>query len=63
MNWHKPVHFIWGCSDEVFTEVWGRQWADQMNATFSPIQEASHFLQNTHGKELADILITRISEE
>ena len=63
LNWKKPVHFIWGCADEVFTEAWGRQWADQMNATFSPIQEASHFLQNTHGKELADILITRISEE
>jgi len=34
-----------------------------MNATFSPIQEASHFLQNTHGKELADICITNISQE
>ena len=63
LNWQKPVHFIWGCSDEVFTETWGRQWAEQMNATFSPIQEARHFLQNTHGKELADIFISKISQE
>jgi len=63
LNWDRPVHFIWGCADDVFTESWGRQWAGQMNATFSPIESASHFLQNTHGTELADLLLARISEE
>jgi haloalkane dehalogenase len=63
LNWDKPAHFIWGCADDVFNEAWGRKWAGQMNATFSPIKEAGHFLQNTHGAELAEILLKRISEE
>jgi haloalkane dehalogenase len=63
LNWKKPVHFIWGCSDDVFTEAWGRQWAAQMNASFDPIPDAHHFLQNTHGAEVADFLLKRISEE
>lgn len=63
LKWDKPVHFIWGCADDIFTEAWGRQWASQMNATFSPITDAAHFLQNTHGKELAALLLQRIEEE
>ncbi len=63
LNWDKPCHFIWGITDAVFTEDWGRQWAGQMNATFSPIEGAGHFLQNTHGPQLAETLLTRISEE
>ena len=63
LNWNKPVHFIWGCSDDVFNEAWGRKWAGQMNATFDPIADAGHFLQNTHGEELAKILLKRIKEE
>ena len=63
LGWDKPVHFIWGCSDDVFTEDWGKTWAKQMNASFSPIPDASHFLQNTHGNELANILLNQISEE
>ena len=63
LDWNKPVHFIWGCRDEAFTEAWGRSWAEQMNATFDPIQDASHFLQHTHGAELATILVNRIAEE
>ena len=61
--WFKPVHFIWGCLDDVFNEDWGRQWASQMNATFDPIEKAGHFLQNTHGGELANLLLKRIEEE
>jgi haloalkane dehalogenase len=63
LQWSKPVHFIWGCADDVFNEDWGRQWADQMNASFDPIEKAGHFLQNTHGGELADLLLKRIEEE
>lgn len=34
LNFDKPVHFIWGCADEVFNEAWGRKWADQMLSLF-----------------------------
>lgn len=63
LNWDKPTHFIWGCLDDVFDEAWGRKWAAQMNATFDPIADAGHFLQNTHGEMLANILLKRIKEE
>jgi haloalkane dehalogenase len=59
LNWNKPVHFIWGCSDDVFTESWGRAWAAQMNASFDPIADAGHFLQNTHGAEVARHILNR----
>jgi haloalkane dehalogenase len=63
LAWDKPVHFIWGCSDDVFTESWGKQWASEMNASFDGIPEAGHFLQNTHGPEVVEILLKRIHEE
>ena len=63
LQWPKPVHFIWGCADDVFNEAWGREWAGQMNASFDPIEKAGHFLQNTHGGEIAELLLNRIEEE
>jgi haloalkane dehalogenase len=59
LNWDKPVNFIWGCADDVFTESWGRQWAAQMNASFDAIPDAGHFLQNSHGKETAAFILQR----
>jgi len=59
LGWKKPVNFIWGCTDDVFTEAWGRQWAGQMSATFDPIADAGHFLQNTHGAVVADHVLRR----
>ncbi len=63
LQWPKPVHFIWGCADQVFTEDWGREWARQMDGTFDRIAEAGHFLQNTHGRELAELILQRASED
>ncbi|MDG1125380.1 MAG: alpha/beta fold hydrolase [Pseudomonadales bacterium] len=63
LQWRKPVYFIWGCADDVFTEAWGRTWAERMNASFDGIPDAGHFLQNSHGKEVASILLGRISAE
>ncbi|MFT7685577.1 MAG: haloalkane dehalogenase [Candidatus Azotimanducaceae bacterium] len=63
LNWQKPVHFIWGCSDDVFNEDWGRKWSGQMNASFDAIPAAGHFLQNTHGPDVVDFLLKRISAE
>ncbi len=59
LNWEKPVNFIWGCTDDVFTETWGRTWAERMGASFDPIADAGHFLQNTHGAEVARLIIER----
>ncbi|MFT5443661.1 MAG: haloalkane dehalogenase [Myxococcota bacterium] len=61
LHWKKDVHFIWGCADDIFTEAWGREWAGRMNASFDPIPEAGHFLQNTHGAQIAELLLGRIA--
>lgn len=63
LSWPKPAHFIWGCADDVFDEAWGRRWAEQMKASFDPIPEASHFLQNTHGAQVVELLLQRIGGE
>jgi len=62
-GWTKPVHFIFGVKDEVFTEDWGRKWAAMYpQATFDGV-DAGHFLQESHGPEIVDILLHRIGEE
>lgn len=68
LNWNKPVHFIWGGADDIFTEAWGRAWASRFKqvpggATFDVIEDAAHFLQNTHGPDVAAHLLRRIAEE
>jgi haloalkane dehalogenase len=63
LQWRKHVHFIWGGADDVFTESWGRVWAKQMNASFDVIPEAGHFLQNSHGREVAGFILARIADE
>jgi len=63
LNWDKAVHFIWGIEDDVFNEAWGRKWAQQMNASFDPIAGAGHFLQSSHGADIAGHLLRRIAEE
>jgi haloalkane dehalogenase len=62
LEWNKPVNFVWGCADDVFTEEWGRSWAGRMSATFDPIADAGHFLQNTHPREVCRAILTRIAE-
>jgi len=63
-KWTKAVHFIWGCKDEVFTTEWGRQWASTFpKATFDEIEGAGHFLQESHGEQIVEILLKRIAEE
>jgi len=59
LEWQKPVSFIWGCMDDVFTEAWGREWAKRMSASFDPIEDAGHFLQNTHGSQVANLILER----
>ncbi len=62
-SWAKPVHFIWGERDQVFTEAWGRAWAAMYpRATYDGL-DAGHFLQESHGPEIVEILLRRIAEE
>ncbi|MCB1682851.1 MAG: alpha/beta fold hydrolase [Pseudomonadales bacterium] len=63
LEWPGHSHFIWGCRDDVFTENWGREWAKRMQASFDPIEDAGHFLQNTHGREVAGHILNRIAGE
>jgi haloalkane dehalogenase len=59
-DWQKPVHFIWGGNDQVFTQAWGREWAGRFaNATFDLLPQAGHFLQETHGAQIAEIFLAR----
>ncbi len=62
-SWTKPVHFIWGVRDNVFTEEWGRKWAALYpQATFDPL-DAGHMVQESHGPEIVEILLRRIAAE
>jgi pimeloyl-ACP methyl ester carboxylesterase len=63
LRWDKPVHFIWGCSDDIFPEEGGRRWANDMGATFDRIEDANHFLQNTHGPQIVDVMLRRIADD
>lgn len=59
--WAKPIHFIWGTADSVFTEDWGRQWAAlYRQATFDALPGAGHFLQDTHGEEIVARFLERV---
>ncbi|MEM7016094.1 MAG: alpha/beta fold hydrolase [Pseudomonadota bacterium] len=57
LNWDKGAHFIWGCTDNVFTEDWGRQWAGQMNARFDGLADGGHFPQSTHGEQIVQLIL------
>ena len=60
----KPVHFIWGSKDEIFTKEWGQKWASTFpQATFDEIEEAGHFPQESHGEKVIEILLKRIAKE
>lgn len=62
LGWKGPIHFIWGGSDDVFTEDWGRQWAAHYpQATFDLLPDAGHFLQETHGEEIAAIFLRHVA--
>ena len=63
LGWEKPGHFIWGCADDVFPESSGRSWAQQMGASFDPIADAAHFLQETHGHSVVETILRRVEDE
>ena len=62
LAWTKPVHFIWGATDGVFTEALGREWASRYpQASFDLLADAGHFPQETHVAEIAEIFLRRVA--
>lgn len=57
---HLPVHFVWGVKDTVFTKEWGQKWHAMIpHSTWHEV-DAGHFLQDTHGAEIARHVLTHI---
>lgn len=55
---HLPVHFIWGLADDVFTGDRGRRWHSLIpHSTWDSFDDAAHFLQDTHGGRIAEIVL------
>jgi haloalkane dehalogenase len=53
-----PVHFVWGLADDVFTGAWGRTWQSMIpHATWDEFADAGHFIQDTHGADVARIVL------
>lgn len=53
-----PVHFVWGLADEIFTGEWGRRWHALLpHATWDAFDDAGHFLQDTHGARIAELVV------
>lgn len=57
LEWDKPVQFIWGGLDQMFTEEWGSTWAERMDAPIHVFDDANHFLQTTHGSRIVDLVL------
>jgi haloalkane dehalogenase len=53
-----PVHFVWGLADQVFDGTWGRAWHSLIpHSTWDAFDDAAHFLQDTHGTQIAQIVL------
>jgi haloalkane dehalogenase len=48
-----PVHFVWGVNDNVFTHAWGVKWHSLIPHSTWLALDAAHFLQDTHGAQIA----------
>lgn len=60
LTWAKPVHFIFGDRDPIFTADWGRNWSDMIaGSTFDTVEGASHFLQEEAGEEIVAAFLAR----
>jgi haloalkane dehalogenase len=75
-SWNKPAHVIFGDSDRVFTEEWGRQFAAHIpGATFTSVKGEGHrpllftgpagglFIGKHRGDEFAELVLRLIKSE
>lgn len=57
-----PVHFVWGLADDVFPGDWGLGWHSKIpHSTWDALDDAGHFLQDTHGERIAETVLRRAS--
>lgn len=56
-SWRKPVHFIFGDRDVVFTTEWERQWAAMMSGATVDTVPGPHFPQEESGPLIAEIML------
>jgi haloalkane dehalogenase len=54
-----PKHVLFGDADLTFTTEWGRQWAEQLGATFDIIPGAGHFCQEDAGADVVEAFLAR----
>ena len=56
------MHFVWGLADDIFPGEWGRQWHSKIgHSTWDEFDDASHFLQDTHGERIVATVLKRAS--
>jgi haloalkane dehalogenase len=57
-RWDIPKNLIFGTSDPIFTEAWGREWAACLpDATFDSIPSAGHFVQEDAAPEVVETFL------
>jgi len=52
---------VWGTNDNVFTPEWGRAWSARIPGSTWDEVPAGHFLQDTHGAEIVEIVLGRMA--
>ncbi len=59
-----PVHLLWGAADDIFTDDWGREWADLIaGSTYDAFDGGAHFVQEQYGAEMAAKLVGYLEDE
>lgn len=64
-EWDKPALVAFSDQDPIFPQDAGRRLAERIPgaAPFAPISDASHFLQEDKGEEIADLIAAFLSEQ
>lgn len=57
-----PVHFVWGTNDNVFVTAWGKKWHGLIKHSTWDEVPAGHFLQDTHGAQIVQLVLGHVSD-
>ena len=57
-----PVHFVWGTNDNVFVTAWGKKWHGLIKHSTWDEVPAGHFLQDTHGAQIVQLVLGHASD-
>ena len=58
-----PVHFVWGTNDNVFVTAWGKKWHGLIKHSTWDEVPAGHFLQDTHGAQIVQLVLGHASDD